>query len=152
GLPPYGFVRLALGLGEVEAFAVVLDGLAPLQHGLAALGQLLGGAVAEVGPARLQELLGVLPVDLQPLRLPVRPIGAAHLGPLVPVEAQPAQAVENGCEGLLGGALGVGVLNAEDEGAAVVAGKEPVEERRASPTHVQVAGGTGRKTGPNLCQ
>src|SRR5690606_39840540 len=76
----------------------------------------------------------------------------AHLGPLVPVEAQPAQAVENGCEGLLGGALGVGVLNAEDEGAAVVAGKEPVEERRASPTHVQVAGGTGRKTGPNLCQ
>lgn len=44
-----------------------------------------------------------------------------------------------------GGPLGVGVLNADDELPAELAGVQPVEERRASASDVEVAGGGRRK-------
>ena len=65
---------------------------------------------------------------------------------LVPVEAEPAHAFQDAFDHGLGGALEVGVLDAEDEGAAGVAGEEPVEERGAGATNVQVAGGRGSET------
>src|SRR6185436_2478446 len=63
--------------------------------------------------------------------------------PLVPVQAEPAQRVDDEVDVLVGGARLVGVLDAQDEGAAVVARVEPVEERRAGATDVQVSGGAG---------
>jgi hypothetical protein len=40
----------------------------------------------------------------------------------------------------------VGVLDAEDEGAAVLLGKEVIVQGRAHPAHVQWAGGAGGKS------
>ena len=45
------------------------------------------------------------------------------------------------------GALAVGVLDAQQELAAGVAGIEPVEQRRARPADVQEAGGRGSEAG-----
>ena len=68
-------------------------------------------------------------------------------GARVPVDAQPCQGLENGVHGLLGGTDHVRVLDAQHEFALHVAGVEPVEQGRAGPPDVQVAGRAGRKTG-----
>ena len=85
-------------------------------------------------------------VPVQPLRLEVRRVRAAHLGPLVPVQPQPAQPVQDAGDHVGRRALDVGVFDAQHEHAAVAAGVEPVEERRAGAADVQVARGRRRKT------
>ena len=49
----------------------------------------------------------------------------------------------------VGGALAVGVLDPQDELAAVLAGVRPAEQRRTGPAHVQVAGRARREAGSN---
>src|SRR3982750_4494240 len=85
----------------------------------------------------------------QLLRLVVRPVRAADLGPLVPVEAEPAEAVEDGLQRLGDVALLVGVVDAQDELAAVLAGEQPVEKGRADAADVQVAGRAGGESRAN---
>ena len=65
---------------------------------------------------------------------------AADLHALVPIQAEPTQRVEDLVVALLGIAGGVGVLNAEHEGAAGVAGLGPVEQGGADHTHMRGAG------------
>jgi len=83
--------------------------------------------------------VGVLLVKLYPLRLEVRATGAAHFGAFVPLEAQPAQAFHYVFQrtGHIAGA--VGVLDAEDKRASVVASEEPVEESRSGTAYVEVS-------------
>ena len=71
---------------------------------------------------------------------------AADIRSLVPVEPQPAQAVDDARHHVPRRALGVGVFDAEHERAAVPAGEQPVEERRARAADVEIAGGRRRKT------
>ena len=79
------------------------------------------------------------------LRLAVRAEIATNVRAFVPVEAEPGQVAEDGLLGLLGGALEVGVLDAEDELAAPGAREEVVEERGAGAPDVEVAGGRRRE-------
>jgi hypothetical protein len=69
--------------------------------------------------------------------------GVAGERTFIPVQAEPAEAVEDDFHGRLRVARGVGVLDAQDEGATRVAGIEPVEERGAGAADVEKAGGTG---------
>jgi hypothetical protein len=62
---------------------------------------------------------------------------------LVVIELEPRHAVEKGPDGLRGGSFAVGVLHAEQELAALVAGEEPVEDGGADVADVDLAGGTG---------
>ena len=64
----------------------------------------------------------------------------------VPVEAQPAQALEDGLDAGVGVALDVGVVQAQDHRAAVVASIEPVEDEGAGAADVQEAGGRRGET------
>ena len=114
-----------------------------------ALVELLLRAVAVVGPTGLEQLLGDVGVDVEALGLPVGAVRSAHLGALVPVEAEPAHHLEEGVVGLLGVPRGVGVLDPEDEGAAVVAGERPVEQRRAGQPDVRGAGRGGAEPDPD---
>ncbi|CAM5544968.1 hypothetical protein SCALM49S_03598 [Streptomyces californicus] len=135
-----GLVRgLPLG-GEVAAVAVVAGRLPGGAGGVAAGVQLLGGAVAGVGVPGGEELLGDVLVQVHPLRLAVGGVRAADLGALVPVQAEPAHRVEQLLVGLLRVARRVGVLDPEDQGALVVPGEGPVEQRRPDQAHVGVAG------------
>jgi hypothetical protein len=63
-----------------------------------------------------------------------------------PVEAQPGEvALDRGF--ILGlAALPVGVVEAQDEGAAMPLGEQPIEQRRAPVPHVQKPGRAGRET------
>src|SRR5205823_11566826 len=85
-------------------------------------------------------------VELEALRLAEAGSGR----PLVPVELEPAQRVDDEVDVLLGGARAVGVLDPHQKGAAVVARVEPVEERGPRAAHVQMTGGTGREAHANL--
>src|SRR5690606_29334304 len=90
---------------------------------LAQLGQALGRAKAAIGATALDEDVGVLAIDRAALGLPVRARGAAHIRPLVPVQADPAQRPQD--RGLAVGARAsaIGVLDAQDERTALLAGK-----------------------------
>src|SRR5690606_8637308 len=110
--------------------------------------ELLLRAVAAVRLAGGDEALGRLPVALLTFTLEVGAELAADLRSLVPVEAEPAQGVEDGPHAVEAGALLVRVLDAQHEGAALAAGPEPVEQRRARAADVQITAGGGGEAHP----
>src|SRR3972149_5363884 len=64
--------------------------------------------------------------------------------PLTPAQAEPAQGLQLRLNSAGDVAGAVRVLDAEDEGAALVAGEEPVEQSGADVADVGCAGGAGR--------
>src|SRR6185437_5641218 len=80
-------------------------------------------------------------VDLGALGLAVWAVRSADLGTLIPLQAHPAQRVEQRAVGRLGVAGRVGVFDAEHERAAVVAREGIVEQGRAHHADMGVAGG-----------
>ena len=136
--------RGSLGRVEVAARAVVARVAALFRLGFGALGvQLVLRAEAGVHAAALLHELERLGVGVRALRLEVGAGSSPHLGALVPVQPQPLHGVEDDSHVLLGGALGVGVLDAQDEVAAHRAGERPVVDGRAGPAHMQAPGGRG---------
>ncbi len=65
----------------------------------------------------------------------------------VVIEPQPLHALEDRVDGLGRGALAVGVLDAQDERAAMASCVQPAEQGRADAADVQHAGGTGGEAG-----
>ncbi len=114
----------------------VAEGLLPRLRRLPQGVERLRGAAAAVGLARREQALGVGAVDVEPLGLTVAGGGR----PLVPVEAEPAQRLQQRPGVVLGRAREVGVLDPEHVDAAVVARQQPVEQRGAGAAHVQMAG------------
>ena len=108
-------------------------GLRPL------LGELFLSHVAAIGVAAAEQPVRDLGVARPELRLVIFVA--------VPVEAEPPHPVEDGVDRLLGGARLVGVLDAQEELAAVMPREQPVEERRPRPADMQKAGGRGGETG-----
>ena len=106
---------------------------------LALRGELLLGHVAAIGVAALEQLVRDLGVARPELRLVI-------FVP-VPIEAEPAHPVEDRVDRLLGRARLVGVLDPQQELAAVVAGEQPVEQGGARAADVQEAGRRGREAG-----
>ena len=118
---------------------------------------LVGAAVALLGAVlglpRLDVVAGgVRAVDLPALDELVEDllvaVGARDLRDrvAVPVEPEPAQRLVDVLDVLGRVALGVGVLDAQEHLAAVVAGLEPVEQRGAGAADVQLAGRGGSES------
>ena len=128
-------VRRRLGRVAVAPAAVVTHGSA-LGAGLGThLGQLGRRTIAIIRPVLRQERPRNLGVARRIVRLEYRL--------LIPIEAQPAKPIEDRLDGLRGRALAVGILDAQQEAATMVAGEQPVEERRAGTADMQGAGGRG---------
>ena len=140
--------RLLL-LGEITVVAVVPE-LGVAARGTVTLDDLLGGRVRLVDVSGVLQLRDDLLIDVRALGLAVRPVGPADLDTLVPVDAEPAHRVEQLVVGLLAVAGGVGVLDAEDELAAMVTGVRPVEQGGAHHADVRGAGGAGAEAHPDL--
>ena len=133
--------RGRLGGVEVAAGAVVARVAALVLLGRGALGvQLLLRAEAGVDAPALAQALERLGVRVRALGLEVGACLPAHLGALVPVEPEPFHGVQDDLHVLLGGALRVGVLDAQDEVASHGARERPVVDGRAGAAHVQAAG------------
>ena len=135
---------LRLGGVDVAARAVVSRVAAFLRFRLRALlvEQLLRAEAGVNRPAVLQALERGL-VGVEALGLEVRARVAADLGTLVPVEVEPLHGVQDDLDVLFGRALGVGVLDAQDEGAAHRAGECPVIDCGARAADVQAPSGRG---------
>ena len=58
----------------------------------------------------------------------------------VPIEAEPAQTLEYGCNRWLGRTLPVGVLDPQQEFALMMPCKEPTEQSGTGPPDMQIAG------------
>ncbi len=139
-----GHVRVGAGIGHVEIDLTadeVGDG-----DGLAR-GAEAKGSLVFVEAARVAEDGEVFFVDFVALTLEVGTVVAADLRAFVPLESEPAEAVVDDLVGFVGVALGVGVLHAEHEGAAVFAGVEPVEEGGAGASDVEKTGGRRGEAG-----
>ena len=141
----FGAGRGALGERHAPAATVVVRRPARRQRLLSPRFQLIVGAEARVGGASRHELLGPLAVGRDALALTVGAVGTATIRTLVPVEPEPLQVGEHAALALIARALDIGVLDAQHERAAMLAGEEPVEVRRARPADVEIAGRAGRE-------
>ncbi len=109
---------LVLWLVLAVAAAPVVTGLLLVgQLPLAQLFQALLGAVAAIGVTLLEQLVDVVAVAVHALGL--------IEGTFVVLQPQPGHALEDGVDRLGGGALEVGILDAQHEGAAVPARVQP---------------------------
>src|SRR4029077_12624761 len=118
--------------------AVIAGGPACRPRHFAHGGKLLSARITAIGLALREQPLGRLTVTR----------GARELIDwlTVPVELEPAQAIEDGKDRTFRGARPVSVLDAEQHRPTLGPGIEPIEQRRTSATDMQVAGGRGRKT------
>ena len=112
---------------------------------LPAFVELIGRAVAAIRVALGEQPIGVGAVDVEPLRLTVRRVRSADVGALVVIDAEPPQILEHAGDGFLGDPARVGVLEPQDELAAVVAGEEPREQRAPHVADVQRPARRGRE-------
>ena len=130
-----------IGIKIAAATLIALEGVLALLRGLTVGVELLLGAEAGIGLALVPKLLGSLLVQVQALGLGVGAIVAAHLRTLIPVQAKPTHGAQNDLRVLVGGTGGVGVVDAQDERAAVCAGESPVIDSGAGAANVQLARG-----------
>ena len=100
---------------------------------LAHLSQLLQCAVAAIGKARVKQTGRDLGVALG--------TGSLVHRLAIPIEFKPAQTVKNGFHRRFGRARAVSILDAQQEAAAMMARKEPVEQGCPRPAYMQKAGG-----------
>ena len=106
--------------------------------------------VAAIGVARLDQLLGVLRVHAEALALYVGTVVTSDSRAFVPVQAEPPHGFQHDLNALLGAALAVGVLDAEDERAVVLARPQPTVQSCPHPADVQVTRGRGREPNANF--
>jgi hypothetical protein len=97
------------------------------------------GAVAAIRLAGCEELLDHLAIARKARGLEERT--------LVGREPEPAHALENHPHRFVGGALAIGILDPQDEFAAMATGMEPGKERRAHAADMQHAGGAWGEAG-----
>ena len=118
--------------------------LRPLRR-LALCRRLVRGRVVAVGAATVEQHVDGGAVAIAPLGLEVRRARTPHLRPLVPVDAEPAEPVEDRRERLRNVPLAVSVVDPEDELPAVPTGEQPVEQCRPHPADMEVSGRAGCK-------
>ena len=100
--------------------------------------------------AAVLEFFEVALVDFRALALKIRAEISADVRAFVPIQPEPAQAFINGRRGFLGVALGVGVLDAQDQRAAVMPAKSQLNKRGARAADMQVTGGRRGKADADL--
>src|SRR5215831_1835571 len=110
----------------------------PLRSRPVALSRVGRGEVA-VRQSLLEDVPRDLLVERQPLRLLIL---------FVPTQAQPLQSIGYETQGGFGVALDVGVVQAKNHRAAMVAGIEPVEDEGSRAAHMQKTGGRRSKAHP----
>src|SRR5579875_2428422 len=134
----------------MAAVSVVARWLTPLAlhhpHRL----QPLRRAETSVGMAGSDQLLGIFKIDGAPLCLVIGAIRAAHVRAFVPIQPKPAEPFEDGVNGALHCTRGIGVFDADNELAPIVAREQPAKERRAEAPDVLDASWARRETSARL--
>ena len=126
--------------GEQQRTAVVAWGFSAGHLLGAHLVQFVAGAEAREGMAQVDQLLAVLLVDITALALAIRAVRAADIRTFAPVDAQPAQGIEDLLFGLSGRTQLIGVLDPQDELTAMLLGKAVVEQSDVGGADVGIPG------------
>src|SRR5690606_11330320 len=95
------------------------------------------------------QLIRVLLINFTPFALTIRTVRAAHIRAFVPFDTEPAQRIIDLLFRLPRRAQLVGVLNAQDELTAMLAGETQVEQRDISGADVRMASRRRRDRGTN---
>ena len=136
-------------LGNVQAVLVILPLLALGRRSVPAFLQFLLGAEAGIGRALFHQLQRVGHVQIPPLGLDIGAVIAAHVRAFVVVQPGQTHALVNHIHRARDFPFLVGVLNAQDELAAVLAGEQIGVQGGAQAAQMQVAGRAGSETGAN---
>ena len=92
---------------------------------------------------RGEQLFGCPLITDRPLRLVIRAERPADFRPFVPIDPNPAKTIENAADGIVDVPLLIGIVDSQDELAAVVSRQQPVEQSGPNPADVQKAGRAG---------
>ena len=136
------------GLERIAHCRIVSESLASSLSLLAESIERLGGVERIVGVAALDKLLSVFEINLLALALAVWGVWSTLLDALVGYDAAPFEALDDVGFGAWYETLAIGVLDAEDEIAAMLASEEIIVEGSAHTTDVESAGGAGGETDP----
>ena len=107
-------------------------------------------AEAGVSLALAHQPLRMLAIEVEPIALPVGNMRTTDIRSFVPVNAQPLQVFEELRFVAAFTALQVGVLDAQDHGAASLARKEPVIQGGSGIADMQLSGGRRGETYANF--
>ena len=145
-----GDALLRLFQRDVQAVLVILEGFALRFGGLAGLVKAFFGAEAGIRRALFDQLPGVFLIDGLAVALDVGAVIAADVRAFVIGQAGQVHGLVDHVHRAGNLALLVGILDAEDELAAVAAGVEVRVQRRAQAAQVQVTGRAGGETGADF--
>ena len=112
--------------------------------------QFLAAAIAVIGIVLVEKLFRQPLVNFQPVRLLIGGVRPLDFRPFVPVNVQPAQAVQYGFDCTLNQPVLVGVLDPDYELPAVMAGEKPVEKSGSDIPNVRLPRGAGGVSDANL--
>ena len=113
----------AAGSG-IDAFVIV--------RGLHGLRQVLARTATGVEPSSGQQPAPRVAIEAVPLALRVRPEGTAHVGSLLPFEAEPVQVFQHGLAEMRLRAVGIKILVAQDQSALGCDARAVVRSRRCA--------------------
>ena len=136
-------------LGNVQTVLVVLPLLALGGRRVPALLQFFLGAEAGIGRALLHQLQRVGHIQIPPLGLDVGTVIAAHVRAFVIVQPGQTHTLVDHVHRARNLPFLVGILNAQDELAAVLTGEQVGIQGGAQAAQMQVAGGAGSETSTN---
>ena len=150
--PHMGLARIDALLGLLAAQSAARIGLVGSAglHGLTTSRELLGSAKAGVDVTALLELLESLPVGVEALGLHIGAVVAADMRTFVPVKTKPLHGADDEVDVLLRGALGVSILDTQDEGTVHRTRERPVIDGGTRATDVQLARRRRGKANSNL--
>jgi hypothetical protein len=77
--------------------------------------QSFGGAETEIGEAALNQLLSMLPVQFDSLRLPIGTVCSSEVGTFVPAQSEPVERLKDFGLGTGNEPFPIGIFNANDE-------------------------------------
>jgi hypothetical protein len=140
-LPARGLEPGAVGRSLGHPAPAVAEHAFLAGYGRLPLGRnLLGRRIVVICVSRLNQPPHRGLVIFNPLRLEVGCVRPLNSRAFVPVESEPVQAIKNGLQDFGQVTLGVGVVDPEDEPAAVLTGEQPVIEGGADQPKMERAG------------
>ncbi len=135
----FGFERLALLRRQIAVSARITRRLAGVRLLFAFFFQFFFGAVAQVSQPFVEQFLPVDFINIETFGLAVRSVFSADIDAFVPIDAQPFHVFQLAFFAAGHVAFHVGILDANDEFAPLIASEQIIEQRRSGVADMQMA-------------
>ena len=99
----------------------------------------------------IDQLFGMLLINLQPFTLPIRPISPPHIRPLIPLQTQPPQRLKNGLLPFSPRPRLIRILNPQHKLPPVLPRQYQIEQGLIGGPYMYWPRRRGRDPHPNIC-